>query len=111
MLNEKFTYRVNEQKEKILEVSIEKVKMDDTETYVGYLLDISSDIEEERQKQIVKKQNTVIKEAHHRIKNNLQILNSFINLEKKVHADDSELVIDHMQSRIKFTSCITFTNL
>ena len=100
VLNEKFTYRINEQKEKVLELSVEKVKMDDNETYVGYLIDISSDIEEQRQKQLVEKQNTVIKEVHHRIKNNLQILNSFINLEKKVYADDPELVIDHMQSRI-----------
>ncbi len=99
VLNETFTYCVND-KEKVIELSVEKVKVDDTETHVGYLLDISSDVEEKRQKDLVEKQNTIIKEVHHRIKNNLQILNSFINLEKKVYSDNPGLVIDHMQSRI-----------
>ena len=42
----------------------------------------------------------MIKEVHHRVKNNLQVLNSFLNLEKRAYKDKPEIIIDHMQSRL-----------
>lgn len=34
------------------------------------------------------------------MKNNLQVLNSFLNLEKRVYRDNYDIIIDHMQSRL-----------
>ena len=42
----------------------------------------------------------MIKEVHHRVKNNLQVLNSFLNLEKRAYKDKPDIIIDHMQSRL-----------
>ena len=45
-------------------------------------------------------QTILIKEVHHRVKNNLQILNSFLNLEKRAYRNRPEVIIDHMQARL-----------
>lgn len=68
---------------------------------IGFLIDITKDIEKSKQLEYAKRQSIIIKEVHHRIKNNFQILNSFINIEKKVYQDKPELVIEHMQSRLQ----------
>ncbi len=100
-LNEVFTYYpFGSKSPKTLEVSLETFPLGDKEFYIGYLIDITSDVESKKQEKVVKKQNVIIKEVHHRIKNNLQILNSFINLERKVYNDTPEIIIGHMQSRI-----------
>ena len=68
---------------------------------IGFLADIT----DERNKQLELReandhQIILIKEVHHRVKNNLQVLNSFLNLEKRVYRDNPELIIDHMQARL-----------
>lgn len=42
----------------------------------------------------------LIKEVHHRVKNNLQVMNSFINLEQKFHGDNPQRIVDMTKSRI-----------
>ena len=43
----------------------------------------------------------LVKEVHHRVKNNLQVLSSFISLEKKFYGDDPDKIIDITRSRIE----------
>lgn len=73
---------------------------------IGFLIDITQDIEKREHIKIIEKQKIIIKEVHHRIKNNLQILNSFINLEKREYSKEPELIIEHMQSRLNSLSIL-----
>ena len=41
----------------------------------------------------------LIQEVHHRIKNNLQRITSFINLEQKFHNDDPERILEITKKR------------
>lgn len=102
-LNETFTYYPNksEENKKIIELSLESFYINNEIQHLGFLIDITKDIEKSKQLEYAKRQSIIIKEVHHRIKNNFQILNSFINIEKKVYQYKPELVIEHMQSRLQ----------
>lgn len=102
-IDETFTYNVggDENNQKISELYIERFQFGHSNHSIGFLADIT----EERKKQLELRdanehQIILIKEVHHRVKNNLQVLNSFLNLEKRVYRDDPELIIDHMQARL-----------
>ena len=80
---------------------IERFEYGNTPHSLGFLTDIT----EERVKQeelIVSNENQLIliKEIHHRVKNNLQVLNSFLNLEKRAYKNNPNLIIEHMQTRL-----------
>ena len=98
-----FTYNVNgdENHQKNCEMFIEKFEFGTEIHSIGFL----SDVTEEYQKQLELReanehQKVLIKEVHHRVKNNLQVLNSFLNLEKRAYKDKPNIIIDHMQSRL-----------
>ncbi len=102
-IDETFTYYVggDENNQKICELYIERFEFGHTNHSIGFLADIT----DERNKQLELReanehQIILIKEVHHRVKNNLQVLNSFLNLEKRVYRDNPELIIDHMQARL-----------
>ena len=102
-LEETFTYNVkgNENNQKICELYLERYVFGDEAHSIGFITDVT----EERLKQIElmeanEHQKVLIKEVHHRVKNNLQVLNSFLNLEKRAYKDKPEIIIDHMQSRL-----------
>lgn len=107
-LNETFTYYPNKSKEnkKIIELSLESFYINNEIHHLGFLIDITKDIEKREHIKIIEKQKIIIKEVHHRIKNNLQILNSFINLEKREYSKEPELIIEHMQSRLNSLSIL-----
>ena len=53
-------------------------------SYIGVLIDVSSLVEQEEiAKQALADKNTLFKELHHRVKNNLQLVSSIIHLESR----------------------------
>ncbi|WP_407430848.1 histidine kinase dimerization/phosphoacceptor domain -containing protein [Methanobrevibacter sp.] len=102
-IDETFCYYVggNPNNRKIVDLYIERFEYGNTIHSLGFLTDIT----EERLKQeqlIASNENRLIliKEIHHRVKNNLQILNSFLNLERRAYRNNPELIINHMQTRL-----------
>ncbi|WP_405294131.1 histidine kinase dimerization/phosphoacceptor domain -containing protein [Methanobrevibacter sp.] len=102
-IDETFTYNVHgdENNQKICELYLERFTYGSDSHSIGFLTDIT----EERQKQKAlseanEHQKVLIKEVHHRVKNNLQVLNSFLNLEKRAYKNKPNIIIDHMQSRL-----------
>ena len=102
-LQETFTYNVhgNENNQKIAEIYLERFEFGQNAHSIGFITDITE--EYKKQQELVEAnehQSILIKEVHHRVKNNLQVLNSFLNLEKRAYKDKPNLIIDHMQSRL-----------
>ena len=102
-LNETFTYYINGNTnyKKIIDLYIERFEYGNSTHSIGFLADITE--EQENYEKLIKsnaQRLILIKEIHHRVKNNLQVLNSFLNLEKRAYADDPDLIIEHMQTRL-----------
>lgn len=102
-ITERFTYNVHGDKnnQKIAEIYLEKFEFSDITHSIGFITDITED--RKKQEELIEAyehQTILIKEVHHRVKNNLQVLNSFLNLEKRAYRDQPEMIIDHMQSRL-----------
>ncbi|MBQ2654499.1 MAG: hypothetical protein IJF83_13175 [Methanobrevibacter sp.] len=98
-----FTYEVNgnPNNKKIVDLYIERFNYDNTVHSIGFLTDVTEEVG--KQNQLIESnevQLVLIKEVHHRVKNNLQVLNSFLNLEKRAYRDNPNLIIDHMQTRL-----------
>lgn len=99
-IDETFTYDVGG-RQKICELYIERFEFGNEIHSIGFLSDVSE--EKRKQNELINAneyQKVLIKEIHHRVKNNLQILNSFLNLEKRVYSDNSDVIVSHMQSRL-----------
>ena len=100
---ETFTYKVdgNPNNKKIVDLYVERFNYNHTTHSLGFLTDITEEME--KQNQLMESneiQLILIKEIHHRVKNNLQVLNSFLNLEKRAYKNDPNLIIEHMQTRL-----------
>ncbi len=48
----------------------------------------------------------LVKEVHHRVKNNLQVITSFLSLEERVHKNDPHRIIDITKKRINTLALI-----
>ena len=102
-IDETLTYNVNgdENNQKICELYIERFEFGDSTHSIGFLADITEErIKQKELREANEHQSILIKEVHHRVKNNLQVLNSFLNLEKRAYMDRPEVIIDHMQARL-----------
>ena len=102
-LDETFTYKVkgDPNNTKTCNITIEVFEFGSEEHSIGFLTDITEDRVKQKELEIANEhQKVLIKEVHHRVKNNLQILNSFLNLEKRAYKDKPNIIIDHMQSRL-----------
>ncbi len=86
---------------KVCELFIERFKYGNNEHSIGFLTDIT--VMREKQQELMESnanKNILIKEVHHRVKNNLQVLNSFLNLERRAYADNPQKILDNMQARL-----------
>ena len=102
-VNEILTYKVNgdENNIKICELFIERFKYGNNEHSIGFLTDIT--IIKKKQQELQESnanKNILIKEVHHRVKNNLQVLNSFLNLERRAYKNNPNQILDNMQARL-----------
>lgn len=97
------TYHLDgdEPKDKIVELYMERFDFGGSIHSIGFLTDVTED--KVKQHQLIEAnehQLVLIKEVHHRVKNNLQVLNSFLNLEKRAYRDKPNVILDHMQARL-----------
>ena len=102
-LDETFHYRVNGDPKniKIVDLYIERFKYGNTMHSIGFLTDSTEEMQKQEALTLSNDHRLVlIKEVHHRVKNNLQILNSFLNLEKRAYRNDPNTIIEHMQTRL-----------
>ena len=102
-VDEAVHYRVNGNPNniKVVDIYIERFKYGNTMHSIGFLTDITEERQKQEQLSISNDNRAIlIKEVHHRVKNNLQILNSFLNLEKRAYKNDPSVIIDHMQTRL-----------
>ena len=102
-LSERVTYNVHgdENRQKIAEIYLERFEFGETSHSIGFITDVTE--ERKKQQELIEAnehQTILIKEVHHRVKNNLQVLNSFLNLEKRAYKNKPDIIIDHMQSRL-----------
>ncbi|WP_407413553.1 histidine kinase dimerization/phosphoacceptor domain -containing protein [Methanobrevibacter sp.] len=102
-VNAVFTYKVNddENNTKICEIFIERFNYGNKEHSIGFLTDIT--LSRKKQQELIKSnatKNILIKEVHHRVKNNLQVLSSFLNLERREYKDNPNRILDNMQARL-----------
>ena len=102
-VDETLTYKVdgNPQNIKIVNLYIERFEYNNNVHSLGFLTDVTEEmLKKEQLIESNERQLVLIKELHHRVKNNLQIINSFLNLEKRAYKNNPELVIEHMQTRL-----------
>ncbi|MEE1128802.1 MAG: histidine kinase dimerization/phosphoacceptor domain -containing protein [Methanobrevibacter sp.] len=102
-VNKILTYNVNgnEENQKICELFIERFNYGNKTHSIGFLTDIT--IARQKQKELIESnatKNILIKEVHHRVKNNLQVLNSFLNLERRAYGNNPDAILDNMQARL-----------
>ena len=102
-VNKVLTYKVKGDKEntKVCELFIERFRYGNKDHSIGFLTDIT--LSRKKQQELIKSnatKNILIKEVHHRVKNNLQVLNSFLNLEKRAYGDNPNRILDNMQARL-----------
>ena len=102
-VDETLTYKVdgNPQNVKIVNLYIERFEYNNNVHSLGFLTDVTEEmLKKEQLIESNERQLVLIKELHHRVKNNLQIINSFLNLEKRAYKNSPELAIEHMQTRL-----------
>ena len=57
-------------------------------------------------KNLTNEKEILLKEIHHRVKNNLQIILSLLNLDSRFHKDDPNIIIENIQTRISSIALI-----
>ena len=98
-----YKYDGKEDQIKVLEYYVQRI--DDKVS--GYLRDITQTKENQiKLKTLNTQKSLLIKEIHHRVKNNLQVLSSLLNLEEKFYKNNSDQILDITKKRIRSMALI-----
>ena len=101
-VNHVFTYSSADiDDDKVCELFIERFDYGNKNHSIGFLTDIT--YAHQKQQELVESnatKNILIKEVHHRVKNNLQVLSSFLNLERRAYGSNPNRILDNMQARL-----------
>lgn len=85
-----------------IELSLSLITLRGVPTTIGIAIDITErHLHEEEMERSLLEKNTLLSEIHHRVKNNLQIISSLMNLQAETLADSqSRNIFDNCRSRI-----------
>ena len=79
----------------------------DINSFIGFVQDVTENVNTQNElKNTLKNQSILLKEVHHRVKNNLQIILSLLNLEERFNKDNPENVIKQTKSSISSMALI-----
>ncbi len=84
--------------------SINKRNGDKNNTYFFFEDITQQTLTEKKLRDLSDDRSLLVQEVHHRVKNNLQIILSLINLEDRFNRDNPELIIDKTKNRIRAMS-------
>jgi PAS domain S-box-containing protein len=76
------------------------------ETFIGYVQDITDKIKIDKLEEELDEKEVLLKEVHHRIQNNLQIILSLLKLDTRYNPNNPDEIIDSTQARIRTMSLI-----
>lgn len=94
-------------KRKYLTIYLVPYNYENNKIYIGAIQDVTSKIEKENALIKADEEKTIlIKEIHHRVKNNLQVITSFISLEERFHKNSPERIIEVTKNRINSLALI-----
>ena len=80
---------------------VAKYDDDKFDKFVSFVHEITETVKRERElEQLSEDRKILLQEVHHRVKNNLQIITSFLNLESRFNKDKPEYVIEQTRNRI-----------
>jgi PAS domain S-box-containing protein len=91
-----------------IELSVSSAMADSTNLFIAIIRDISERKKaEERIKASLKEKEVLLKEIHHRVKNNMQIISSLLNLQaNNVNDKDYTAMLNESHNRIKSMSLV-----
>lgn len=100
-----------EEKPVIILTCMYQKEAEEAQKYLNLMRFVANCIEERVEREVIIEENlrnkTLLKEIHHRVKNNLQIVSSLLNLQKrKVNSSEAEEVLNMSQNRVQTMALI-----
>jgi PAS domain S-box-containing protein len=90
-----------------VEISLSPIELHNGHAVCAALRDVSERVEAERQRQTAVRNEILLREIHHRVKNNLQVISSMLNIQSESVQDPVSLdIISESQRRIRSISLI-----